>query len=117
MATLPLPVRHGEPAGAAQVDIGQGCDSTRLKSSLMSPDCFMRVFQPSSRLQRLMKHETRSVFGGLRIVSQVTAYETPSPEAARKMCRSPEASITTPTATQELPTRRWFRQQVVRRAG
>jgi hypothetical protein len=64
-----------------------------------------------------MKHETRSVFGGRRIVSQVTAYETPSPEAARKMCRSPEASITTPTATQELPTRRWFRQQVVRRAG
>jgi hypothetical protein len=26
--TLPLPVRHGEPAGAAQVDIGQSCDST-----------------------------------------------------------------------------------------
>ncbi|KUN50179.1 hypothetical protein AQJ27_00020 [Streptomyces olivochromogenes] len=33
MATLPLPVRHGEPAGAAQVDIGQACDFTRLKSS------------------------------------------------------------------------------------
>jgi hypothetical protein len=31
MATLPLPDRHGEPAGAAQVDIGQACDFTRLK--------------------------------------------------------------------------------------
>lgn len=34
MATLALPVRHGEPAGAAQVDIGQACDSTSLKSPL-----------------------------------------------------------------------------------
>lgn len=33
-ATLPVPVRHGEPAGAAQVDDGQSCDSTRLKSSI-----------------------------------------------------------------------------------
>lgn len=44
MATLPLPVRHGEPAGAVQVDIGQVCDSTRLKSSLTAADCFMRRF-------------------------------------------------------------------------
>lgn len=32
MATLPLLVRQGEPAGAAQVDIGQTCDSRCLKS-------------------------------------------------------------------------------------
>jgi hypothetical protein len=31
MATLPFRVRHGEPVGAAEVDIGQSCDSTRLK--------------------------------------------------------------------------------------
>lgn len=30
MATLPFPVRHGEPAGTAQVDIRQACDSTVL---------------------------------------------------------------------------------------
>ncbi|HEX4814533.1 MAG TPA: hypothetical protein VFV66_17475 [Nonomuraea sp.] len=28
-ATLPRPVRHGEPAGAAQEDIGQSNASTR----------------------------------------------------------------------------------------
>jgi hypothetical protein len=32
-ATFPLVVRHGEPAGAAQEDIGQSRDSTRGKSS------------------------------------------------------------------------------------
>jgi hypothetical protein len=31
-ATLPLPVRQGEPAGAAQEDIGQSLASTRRKS-------------------------------------------------------------------------------------
>ena len=30
-ATLPLPVRHGDPAGAAQEDIGQSYASTRRK--------------------------------------------------------------------------------------
>ena len=55
MATLPLPVRHGEPAGAAQVDIGQSRDSTRWKSSLTTRRLFHGVFQASSRLQRPMK--------------------------------------------------------------
>jgi hypothetical protein len=32
-ATLPWPVRHGDPAGAAQDDIGQSLASTRRKSS------------------------------------------------------------------------------------
>ncbi len=32
-ATLPLPVRHGDPAGAAQDDIGQSAASTCRKSS------------------------------------------------------------------------------------
>ena len=32
-ATLPLPVRHGDPAGAAHEDIGQSLASTRGKSS------------------------------------------------------------------------------------
>src|SRR5262249_59784386 len=31
---LPLPVRHGEPAGAAQADMGQSRASTRRKSSV-----------------------------------------------------------------------------------
>jgi hypothetical protein len=70
MATLPLPVRHGEPAGAAQVDIGQSCDSTRLKSSLATPDCFMRVFQTSSRLQQVMKHDRRRWTAGRAGVSR-----------------------------------------------
>jgi hypothetical protein len=37
MVTLRLPVRHGEPAGAAQVDIGQSCDSTSLYGSGGTP--------------------------------------------------------------------------------
>ena len=35
-ATLPLPVRHGDPAGAAQEDIGQPLASTRRKSSSLT---------------------------------------------------------------------------------
>lgn len=31
MATLPLPVRHGEPAGAAQVDIGRARVSAAIR--------------------------------------------------------------------------------------
>ncbi|MFL0026019.1 hypothetical protein ACJBCE_24180 [Streptomyces sp. NBUL23] len=41
MATLPLPVRHGAPAWAAQVDIGKSHDSTGLKSLLTRPGCFV----------------------------------------------------------------------------
>jgi hypothetical protein len=35
-ATRPLPVRHGDPAGAAQDDIGQSLASTRRKSSSLT---------------------------------------------------------------------------------
>jgi len=35
-ATRPLPVRHGDPAGAAQDDIGQSFASTRRKSSSLT---------------------------------------------------------------------------------
>ena len=35
-ATRPRPVRHGDPAGAAQDDIGQSLASTRRKSSSAS---------------------------------------------------------------------------------
>lgn len=37
MATLPLPVRQGEPAGAAQVDIGQMCASAPLSVGGVPP--------------------------------------------------------------------------------
>ena len=39
-ATLPLPVRHGDPAGAAQEDIGQSFASTRRKSSSLTRRSF-----------------------------------------------------------------------------
>src|SRR5664279_298380 len=78
MATLPLVVRHGEPTGAAQVDIGQLCASTRLKSSLTTHDCFMSPFHPSNDLQQLMKHAEPCMIGGRGRVSQTTAYETPA---------------------------------------
>jgi hypothetical protein len=39
-ATLPRPVRHGEPAGAAQEDIGQSFASTRRKSFSLTRGSF-----------------------------------------------------------------------------
>ena len=39
-ATLPRPVRHGEPTGAAQEDIGQSFASTRRKSSSLTRGSF-----------------------------------------------------------------------------
>ena len=39
-ATRPLPVRHGDPAGAAQDDIGQSLASTRRKSSSLTRRLF-----------------------------------------------------------------------------
>ncbi|MBV9144024.1 MAG: hypothetical protein JO115_24420 [Pseudonocardiales bacterium] len=39
-ATLPLPVRHGDPAGAAQDDRGQSLASTLRKSSSLIPESF-----------------------------------------------------------------------------
>jgi hypothetical protein len=83
VACLPLPVRHGEPAGAAQVDIQQSRDSTRLKSSLTTPNCFMWVFQSVSRLQQLMKLVCHRWVAARRVfaagVSRATTYETPPP--------------------------------------
>ncbi|MBV9140834.1 MAG: hypothetical protein JO115_07940 [Pseudonocardiales bacterium] len=38
MTTLPLPVRHGDPAGAAQDDIGQSLAST-CRMSMFEVDC------------------------------------------------------------------------------
>jgi hypothetical protein len=55
-ATLPLPVQHGEPAGAAQDDIGQSLASTSRKSRRSPVDRFMCPFHPSCRLQRSVKH-------------------------------------------------------------
>ena len=44
-ATLPLPVRHGDPAGAAQEDIGQSAASTRRNvvahRQIVSWGCFI----------------------------------------------------------------------------
>ena len=40
VATLPLPVRHGDPVGAAQDDIGQSLASTRRKSSSLTRRSF-----------------------------------------------------------------------------
>ena len=39
-ATFPFPVRHGEPAAAAQEDIGQSLASTRWESSSLTPEAF-----------------------------------------------------------------------------
>jgi hypothetical protein len=39
-ATLPLLVRHGEPAGAVQDDIGQSFASTRRKSFSLTRGSF-----------------------------------------------------------------------------
>ena len=40
VATLPLLVRHGDPAGAAQDDIGQSFASTRRKLSSLTRRSF-----------------------------------------------------------------------------
>src|SRR3954471_10319084 len=45
MATLPLPVRHGDPAGAAQADIGQSRASTRRKSSSLTREVIHTAFR------------------------------------------------------------------------
>lgn len=47
-----------------------------LEVSLTSPDCSMRVFQTSSRLQRLMRHDRRRWTAGRPGVSRATTYET-----------------------------------------
>jgi hypothetical protein len=56
-ATLPRPVRHGDPAGAAQDDIGQSLASTRRKLSSLT----RRSFHGPVASVRLFAtiHETR----------------------------------------------------------
>src|SRR5664279_3351492 len=110
MATLPLVVRHGEPTGAAQVDIGQLCASTRLKSSLTTHDCFMSPFHPSNDLQQLMKHAEPCMIGGRGRVSQATAYETPAEKRASNgrpgATHAPKPGPAQPRTTASIPTSR-----------
>lgn len=47
-----------EPAGAAQVDVGV-VRFHALEVVNHAPNCFMRVFQASSRLQQFMRHDHR----------------------------------------------------------
>lgn len=54
-----LPGAAGGPAGVAHADSGQACTSPRSKSPLPTPDRFLRAFQPSGRLQQLMKRDRR----------------------------------------------------------
>ena len=61
-ATLPLPVRHGDPAGAAQEDIGQSLASTRRKSSSLTRRSFHVCVSSSSLFATT--HETRSALLG-----------------------------------------------------
>jgi integrase len=55
-ATLPRPVRHGDPAGAAQDDIGQSLASTRRKSSSLTRTSFHEPVASSRCLQQPVKH-------------------------------------------------------------
>ena len=50
-----FPVRHGDPVGAAQEDIGQSAASTRRSRCRSPPDRFMGVFHQSSCMQQPMK--------------------------------------------------------------
>lgn len=63
IATLPLPVRHGDPAGAAQEDMGQSWASTRRKSSLTRRSFHVGV---SHVEPHATTHETRFALDGPR---------------------------------------------------
>jgi hypothetical protein len=75
-ATLPRPVRHGDPAGAAQDDIGQSLASTRRKSSSLIRRLFMGCCNCSSRMQQPMKDGRPCCRPDGRTVSQVLTCET-----------------------------------------
>ena len=62
-ATLPRPVRHGDPAGAAQEDIGQSFASTRRKSSSLTRGSFHGGV--SSARPYATTHETRFALFGI----------------------------------------------------
>jgi hypothetical protein len=76
VATRPLPVRHGDPAGAAQEDIGQSLASTHKKSPRSPADRFMWVCHSPGDMQRPMKRGLPWPAPGGRVVSQVLACET-----------------------------------------
>ena len=92
-ATLPRPVRHGDPAGAAHADIGQSRASTRRKSSSLTRKMFHMAFRPSGRMQQPMKRRMPWMADAGPAVSQASTYETvcrhrPRREAAsRRQCR------------------------------
>jgi hypothetical protein len=62
-ATLPFPVRHGDPAGAAQDDMGQSLASTHRKSSLLTSESFHMGAHAQSYATT---HETESALDGPR---------------------------------------------------
>ena len=63
-ATLPLPVRHGDPAGAAHDDIGQSRASTPKKSSPLTRQSF---HEGVSHVESYATpYETRSALDGAR---------------------------------------------------
>src|SRR5688500_15458778 len=61
-ATLPRPVRHGDPAGAAHEDIGQSLASTLRKSSALPPRSVSTVHQYGTT------YETDDAVRRLRVV-------------------------------------------------
>ena len=72
-ATLPRLVRlvrHGDPAGAAQEDIGQSLASTRRKSSsAFTRRSLMCLFHSSSHMQQPMKRDQPCSAPGRQAVS------------------------------------------------
>lgn len=60
----PLLVRHGDPAGAAQEDIGQSCASTRRESSSLTPGSFHGGVSRDESFATT--HETNLALGGPR---------------------------------------------------
>jgi hypothetical protein len=89
-ATLPFPVRHGDPAGAAQDDIGQSLASTRRKSSPVTPRSFhvsgsrTRSYAPSNETEfALNRRDPARCFIGERSVAscfeQETTHVSPGP--------------------------------------
>ncbi|MCW2934659.1 MAG: hypothetical protein JWM19_5621, partial [Actinomycetia bacterium] len=75
-ATFPRPVRHGDPAGAAQEDIGQSFVSMLRKSSSLTPRSFHVGVSFVQSFATTHETAVRLVTAALRPVSQVTACET-----------------------------------------
>lgn len=77
MATLPLPVRQGEPSGATHGGHQAGVRFHALEAVVHGPDRFVGSFQTSSRLRQLMKHDRRRRTTGRCGVSWAVTHETP----------------------------------------